>query len=101
MIKVYWNNQFISVSGHANKIDKSKNLVCCAVSTIMFSSQTLFNKKSISFNINKKNNSITLALLNKSYSNKKILKMICMQLMYLSTQFPKEIKLLKIKNNML
>lgn len=97
MINVHWNNQFISVIGHANKINKSKNLVCCAVSTIMFSSQALFNKKDISFCVNKKNNSITVTLRNKSSSNKKILKIIYMQLMYLNTQFPKEIKLLKIK----
>lgn len=69
MIIIHYSNDSLVVSGHAN-FAKKNDVVCAAVSGIVYGALGWFNKKEAKIIINKEENKISIELI--KFKNKKI-----------------------------
>lgn len=96
MIKISFTKNKLSAIGHANSDKKGKDLVCCAISTIFYSSLAWFKENEIDFKQSKKDNSLTISLIKKTKSNQDLLNLMFKQLNLIQKNYPKYIKIKKI-----
>ena len=96
MTYIVFKDKCLTATGHSNAAKtKQYDMVCCAVSTIMYSIPIWFKPNEFAFIIDKKNTSIAVKLLKATPKNKKRLAMGYKQLQYLQQQYPKYIKITK------
>ena len=69
MITVYYSNGALVVAGHAN-FAKKNDIVCAAISGIVYGAISWFDKKEAKIIINEKNNKISFELI--KFNKKKI-----------------------------
>lgn len=98
MTKVTYCKNCLSVTNHANASQESGyDLVCCGISTIMYTCLAWFNQKDINIVVDNEKPSFTITLLKSTTTNQKLLNLAFKQIEALSKQYSKYIKVTKLK----
>ncbi len=95
MTKIVYSKNVLKAIGHANsKKDKDYDLICCAISTIMYTCPVWFKKKEIDFVVNKSKTSISIKLIS-PYTKENVnkLNLAYQQLKVLAKKYPKYIEI--------
>lgn len=97
MTQIIYQKDCLQAIGHAQSKCQDYDLVCCAISTIMYTCPSWFKKKEINFLIDEKNTA-TIIQLTKPYSPQSVnkLHLAYLQLEALSKKYPQYIKIKKI-----
>ena len=96
MITIHYSNASIVVIGHANFANKN-DIVCAAISGIVYGAISWFNDKEVKIDINEKENKISIKLL--KFRKKKIDQRIFLLIKQLKTIQQKYRKNITIKKN--
>ena len=97
MIKVFYNNKTIKITGHADFADHGRDIVCASVSSIMYTTINAilsFDKNAIEVIDNKEY--IINIIKNDEVTNKLIINMLDL-FKELEHQYPKNIKISKVE----
>ncbi len=95
MIKIcYIPTKSIKVVDHADN-----KLVCCAVSTIMYTIPAWFHQNEIEFKVDEKTTTIKINLLEANNETISLLNLAYLQLQVLADSYPKDIKLTVDESN--
>ena len=95
MIKVVYNNQKITITGHANYAEYGTDIVCASVSSIIYTTINgilNINNKAISF---KDNETLEINILSNDNITLKLIDNMLSLLSDLAKQYPKNLKLSK------
>lgn len=79
------------------KKENGYDLVCCAISTIMYSCLAWFDQNEINVHINNEEPCFKITLIKSTTKNQKLLKLAFMQIQAIKNQYPQYIKLTKVK----
>ena len=85
----------IKISGHANYAPKGQDIVCAALSAIIQSSVTWFDKKDIEVKQDKKTPSFELTLIKNIKSNEDKINLLKKQLEFIQKHYKKYIKIIR------
>jgi len=96
MIKITYNDNQITVIGHANYDCFNKDIVCASVSGIVMGAINWFKKNEINLLVDQAIPKIELSLKKPTQSNQKLIKLIIVQLEGISDSYPQYLKLKKI-----
>ena len=92
MINILVDDNKIEISGHANSNSPGHDLVCCAVTTIIYSCNAWFKEEDINFKEEPKIPRIALTIKNINQENQNLICLVAKQLKYISEAYPKYVK---------
>lgn len=100
MITIRYSNSLLDVVGHAN-FTKKNDIVCAAISGIIYGALSWFKKTEAKIIINKKENKISIELFkfNKKIIDQRIFLLI-KQLKIIQQKYKKNISIQKIKHSL-
>ena len=93
MISLVFTKKSIEISGHANYAKKGHDIVCAAVSAIIQSGATWFNKKDIKYLADKDQPYIKLELLSDKQEEIDKFNLLIKQLKFIQKNYSKNIKI--------
>ena len=100
MITIYYSNSSVVVVGHANFANKN-DIVCAAISGIIYGAISWFSKKEAKILVNKRENWISIKLF-KCDTKKEIIDqrifLLIKQLKTIQQKYKKNISIQKVKN---
>lgn len=91
MIIVKYTKNKLKINGHANFTKTSNDIVCAAISGIVFGSLSWFKPKEAKIEINKKKNFISITLLQKTKDLQHLILLIVKQIKVIENKYKKNV----------